>query len=142
MPVPCFLLFLVLEKYVRKYSRDWKKIILELFLDYERSRRPKTTRSGAPRRRHHVLARQGLDPREFQVWGPRASTDLALSPISTPQKPKNRTVFIISSTGPEPPPSSTPIRERSELLPGTLPGGGIVPGGFCIAMTVSGLMCK
>ena len=44
------------------------------------------------------------------------------------------------STGPEPPPLSTPIRERSELLTDTLPGGGIIPGGFYVAVTASGLM--
>ena len=140
MPVPCFLLFLVSEKYLRKYSRNWTISFLKSVFHRERSRKPNTRRSGPPRRRHHVLARQHPWPREDQVWAPRGATDFALSPTNTPQTKNPNTVFIFSSTGPEPPPSSTPIRERSELLPGTLPGGGIVTGGLYVAMTASGLM--
>ena len=59
----------------------------------------------------------------------------------SPRDLKNsKGLITFSSTGPEPPPS--PLRERSELLPSTLPGGGIVPGGFYVAMTASRLMCE
>ena len=140
MPVPCFLLFLVSEKYLRKYSRNWTISFQKSVFIWERSRKPKTRRSGRPRRRHQVLAWQAPWPREHVVWAPRGATDFALSPTYTPQTKNPSTVFIFSSTGPEPPPLSTPIRERSELLPGTLPGGGIVTGGLYVAMTASGLM--
>ena len=140
MPVPCFLLFLVSEKYLRKYSRNWTVSFPKLLFCPTRSRSPKEKRRRGPRGPHHVQARRDPWPREDQVWAPRGATDFALSPTNTPQTKNPSRVFIFSSTGPEPPPSSTPIRERSELLPSTLPGGGIVTGGLYVTIPASGLM--
>src|SRR5215218_6444471 len=52
----CFLLFLVSEILVRKYSRNWTKSKPRGLFFHGASRRPKNTRSGATRWRHHVAA--------------------------------------------------------------------------------------
>ena len=137
---PVFCCFLVSEKYLMKYSRNRMISFPKCLFSWERSRAPKRSRRRSPRGPHHPQAREPPWPREEVVWGPRSSTAFALSPTNTPSTKNPSTVFIFSSTGPEPPPSSTPIRERSELLPGTLPGGGIITGGLYVAMTASGLM--
>src|SRR5215203_4409909 len=52
----CFLLFLVSEILVRKYSRNWTKSSPRVLFLHEASRRPKREGSGATRRRHHRAA--------------------------------------------------------------------------------------
>ena len=135
MPVPCFLLFLVSEKYLRKYSRNWTISFLKSVFHRERSRKPNTRRSGPPRRRHHVLARQHPWPREDQVWAPRGATDFALSPTNTPQTKNPRTVFDISSTGPERRRHRRQDSGDRSLCSGTLPGRGIAPVAISIDST-------
>ena len=125
MPVPCFLLFLVSEKYLRKYSRNWTISFQKSVFIWERSRSPKERRRGAPRRRPHPMARVGPQPRHLVGSEPRGSTDAAPSPIycSCPENPKHES--HIPRKVPEPP-SSTLTRKGSEALPGTLPERGII----------------
>ena len=133
-----FLLFLVSEKLLRKYPLNWKRVNQELFLEYMRPGKPKTRRRGSARRPHHLVARPTWQPRQEVRRAPQTATDLGLSP--TPW-PKNRAQLnTFSSTGPEPPPSSTLVREGSEALPVTLSERGIITGGLYITMPASGLM--
>src|SRR5215216_5877156 len=53
----CFLLFLVSEILVRKYSRNWTKSTPRVLFLHKASRRPKGKGSGATRRRHTRAAR-------------------------------------------------------------------------------------
>ena len=57
VPVPCFLLFLVSENHLRKYSRNWMIFMPKSLFFPTRSRSPKRKRRRAPRRRHQVGAR-------------------------------------------------------------------------------------
>ena len=105
-----------------------------------RSRSPKERRRGAVGRPHQVVARSHLLQRRHMVRTPRASTDVAPSPINcyfwgNPKYPSH-----IPRKVPEPPPSSTLAREGSEALPGTLPERGIITGGLYIAMPASGVI--
>src|SRR5215218_7932155 len=76
----CFLLFLVSEILVRKYSRNWTKSTPRVLFLHEASRRPRGKGSGATRRRHTRAARPGLGPRGPGVWGPRVAPRVALPP--------------------------------------------------------------
>src|SRR5215213_6625383 len=69
----CFLLFLVSEILVRKYSRNWTKSTPRVLFLREASRRPKRSRSGATRGRHHRAARPRPWSRRPMVWGPRVA---------------------------------------------------------------------
>ena len=84
MPVPCFLLFLLSEKLLKKYSRNWTNFTSKFLFFPGGSRTPKKTRRGAPRGPHPLPARVPPLPREHGVWGPRGSTAFAPSPTYTP----------------------------------------------------------
>ena len=140
MPVPCFLLFLVSEILHRKYSRNWTKQKPKCLFFSGASRTSNMRRSGAEGRPHHRVARPAPQPREHQVWGPRASTAFALSPTNTLRRNKTKKKNTFPETLTEPPPSSTLVREGSEPLPGTLPERGIITGGIYVTMPASGLM--
>ena len=142
MPVPCFLLFLVSENLLRKYSRNWMKQKPKCLFFSGASRTSNTRRSGAEGRPHHSVARQAPQPSEHQVWGPRASTAFALSPTNIPRRENLNNPNTFPETLTEPPPSSTLVREGSEPLPGTLPERGIITGGLYITMPASGLMLE
>ena len=96
---------------------------------------------GAPRRRPHPMARVGPLPRRHVGSGPRASTDIAPSPIYSPRGENPKYPSHIYRKHLLPPPS-TLTREGSEALPGTLPERGIITGGLYIAMPASGVMCE
>ena len=95
---------------------------------------------GAPRRPHHVVARVPPLVRRHMVRSPRASTDIAPSPINCLSRENPKHPSLHPRKVPEPPPSSTLAREGSEALPGTLPERGIITGGLYIAMPASGVM--
>src|SRR5215212_7720026 len=67
----CFLLFLVSEILVRKYSRNWTKSTPRGLFLHEASRRPKGRQSGATRWGHTRAARPKPWPRRPSVWAPR-----------------------------------------------------------------------
>ena len=66
----CFLLFLVSEILVRKYSRNWTKSTPRVLFFHEASRRPKRRRSGATRWPHPRAARPSPWPRRPCGVGP------------------------------------------------------------------------
>ena len=72
----CFLLFLVSEILVRKYSRNWMKSTPRVLFFHEASRRPEGIRSGATRWPDHRAARPRRGPRRPMVWAPMPPTDL------------------------------------------------------------------
>src|SRR5215213_5667770 len=74
----CFLLFLVLEILVTKYSRNWTKSSPRVLFLHGASRRPKREGNGATRRRDHRAARPRPWPRRPMVWGPRVAPRVAL----------------------------------------------------------------
>src|SRR6266700_6976167 len=76
----CFLLFLVSEILVRKYSRNWTKSTPRILFFHEASRRPEGRRSGATGCRHSKAARPRGGPRRPSVWPPCQASDSALPP--------------------------------------------------------------
>jgi hypothetical protein len=125
VPVPCFLLFCVLEKLHRKYYRNWwNKSRTSYFY------RSFTKTEGATGCTHHRVARPapGLCP--LGVRPPSPPPDSALRPIysSRREKPKDPINFL--ETHRDPPSSSTRDREGPEALPGTLPERGIATRGL------------
>ena len=74
------------EKLLRKYSRNWMKRKATLLFSPTRSRRSKESRRRAPMCPHHVVAWVHPPAHRHVVWGPRASTDVAPSPINTSQE--------------------------------------------------------
>src|SRR5215213_7638731 len=69
----CFLLFLVSEIPVRKYSRNWTKLTPRVLFLHEASRRPKGERSGATRQPGDRAARPKPWPRGPTPWAPRVA---------------------------------------------------------------------
>jgi hypothetical protein len=130
VPVPCFLLFSVLEKLHRKYSWNWTKPKPADEIFHEASREPKRRRSGATRWPHTRAARPSPWPCPLCVRTPRSTSDNAPSPIKTPRQEKPKYPINFPKTHRDPPPSWTRDREGSETLPGTLPERGIATGGF------------
>ena len=88
------------------------------------------------------MARVGPLARRQVGSEPRASTDIAPSPIYSPRGVNPKRPSHIFRKHPLPPPPSTLTREGSEALPGTLPERGIITGGLYIAMPASGVMCE
>ena len=136
-----FLLFLVSENLFCKYPRNRTKQIAKSLFFSTHSRSPKERRRGAAGRPPHMAARVGPLPRRHVGSGPRASTDIAPSPIYSPRGENPKPPRHICRKHPLPPPS-TLTREGSEALPGTLPERGIITGGLYIAMPASGVMCE
>jgi hypothetical protein len=113
-----------------KYSRNWTKQVPEVLFYPEASRDPKRSRRGATRAPHIGAARKGPWPHGPRVRAPGPSSDIAHSPIKTPQrkKPKDPIRFpehivIRRHRRPE-------DQEGPEALLGTLPERGIATGGL------------
>ena len=137
----CFLLFLVSEILVRKYSRNWTISTPRGLFCHEASRRPKERRSGATGRRHSRAARPSPWPRGPSVWAPRGAPDLPFrlhkpSSIITPvPRATIRKTFQ--------------RRRRQSHLggfrrspPAPCRRGESSPGGLFTAMVASGVMCE
>src|SRR5215203_1375949 len=77
----CFLLFLVSEILVRKYSRNRTKSTPNILFSHEASRTPESRQRGALGAPHTRLARRGCGPRPPVVSPPRRPSDSASSPI-------------------------------------------------------------
>src|SRR3954471_16173443 len=75
----CFLLFLVSEKLVKKYSRNWTEQKPKSIFCPTRHRVRR--RDEVEQRGGHTIWWRGQGARHQVVWAPRGSTDLALSPI-------------------------------------------------------------
>ena len=131
----------------------FRKVVLEIFSELDetkdevpifptRTRSPKERRRGAVGRPHQVVARSHMLSRRHVVRTPRASTDVAPTPINCLPRENPKYPSHIQRKVPEPPPPPTLTREGSEALPGTLPERGIITGGLYIAMSASGVMCE
>ena len=124
----------------------FRKVLLQIFSELHEtkgqvpifptpSRSPKERRRRAPRWPNHTPAQWAPLPRRPMVWAPRASTDVAPSPIYwlRRENPKRRSQF----------PRRDPQRRRHRrqvsgdrsLCSGTLPGWGIAPGVISISST-------
>jgi hypothetical protein len=130
VPVPCFLLFCVLEKLLGKYSRNWMKLKLVAQNFTEASREPKRSWSGATRGPHTRAAQPRAWPHPLCVRPPQSTSDDAPLPIKTPRREKPKTpisfpehIVIRRRRRPE-------DREGPEALPGTLPERGIATRGL------------
>src|SRR5215218_9188757 len=77
----CFLLFLVSEILVRKYSRNWTKSTPSILEFHEASRTPESHQRGGPGAPHHMAARPEGGARRPTVWAPQNPSDSASSPI-------------------------------------------------------------
>jgi hypothetical protein len=130
VPVPCFLLFCVLEVLHKKYSRNWTKQVPEVLFFPEAFRDLKRRQSGATRCPHTRAARPGPWPHPLCVRPPRSTSDDAPSPIKTPRQEKPKYPINFQKTHRDPPPSSTRDQEGPEALPSTLPERGIATGGL------------
>ena len=129
----------------------FRKVVLEIFSELDetkakfpifltRKRSPKERRRGAVGRPHHLVARSHLLQRRHMVRTPRASTDVAPSPINWLSRENPKYPSHIPRKVSEPLPPSTLTLECSEALLGTLPERGIITGGLFIAMPSSGVM--
>ena len=79
-------------------------------------------------------------PRHHMVWAPWAPTNIALPPIYSVPRENPKYPSLHPRKIPQPPPSSTLVREASEALPGTLPKRGIITRGLFITMPASRVM--
>ena len=116
-----------------------KKIVLEIFSELDetkpkvpifptRTRSPKETRRGPGGWPHHRAARPPLaSPR--QGLGPWPPTDVALPPIYSVPRENPKYPSLHPRKVPQPPSSSTLVREGSEALPAPCRGGESSPEG-------------
>ena len=125
----CFLLFLVSEILVRKYSRNWTKSSPRVLFLHGASRRPKESRSGATRWRHTRAARPRPWPRRPVVWAPRAASLPALPPTNSLRRETPCTESHDTENITERPLPPIPSRGIQEIASGTLPERGIITGG-------------
>ena len=134
----CFLMFLVSEILVRKYSRNWTKSTPRDLFSHEASRRPKMIRSGATSWRHNRAVRPGPWPRRPVVWPPdlfppptyslRRETPVPRATIRKTFQRRRRRRSHLGGSRRSPP---TPCRR-----------GESSPGGLYAAMVASGVMCE
>lgn len=138
----CFLLFLVSEILVTKYSRNWTKSTPRGLFFHESSRSPKERRRGATRGPHHRAARPPL--------GRAALWCGALAP------PLDLPFRLLKASVTKPPVPRATIRKtllrrrhrRSHLggsrrsPPAPCRRGDSSPGGLYTAMVASGVMCE
>ena len=138
----CFLLFLVSEILVTKYSRNWTKSTPRVLFCHEASRRPRGKGSGATRRRHNRAARPRSWPRGPGMWGPRVAPALPFrllkASVTKPPVPR----ATIRKT------FQRRRRRQSHLggfrrsPPAPCRRGESSPGGLYAAMVASGVMCE
>ena len=117
MPVPCFLLFLVSENLLRKYSRNWTKQKTSSII----SRGDHGVQRGVgadPPGGHATLGRgPGWARAPPMAWWPPSATDAASSPIYSPRRENPITVDHIPRKVPSRPSSSISDRGSSDVLP-------------------------
>ena len=138
----CFLLFLVSEILVRKYSRNWTKSTPRVLFCHEASRRPKRRRSGATRWPNPRAARPPLG--RAALW-----CGALVPPLDLPFR-------LLKASVAKPPVPRATIRKtfqrrrrRQSHLggfrrspPAPCRRGESSPGGLYAAMVASGVMCE
>ena len=123
-----------------------RKVVLRIFSELHetktevpifptRTRSPKERRRRALRRPHHRLVRVGPLPRHQVVWAPRASADIAPSPIYCLRRENPKTRSHISRRVPQRRRHRRQVSGDRSLCSGTLPGRGIAPGVISINST-------
>ena len=122
----CFLLFLVSEILVKKYSRNWTKRRPRALFFHGASRRPKNTRSGATRWPDTRAARPRPWPCRPVVWAPRAASLPALPPTNSLRDETPSTESHDTENLTETPPPPIPSRGILEISSGTLPERGFI----------------
>jgi hypothetical protein len=95
---PVFCCFCVSEKLHRKYSRNWTKQKPNVQKFTGASREPNRRQKGAIGRPHHQGARLALGPRWPMVWTPWSTSDIAPSPIKTPDGKNLNTRSLFQNT--------------------------------------------
>ena len=138
----CFLLFLVSEILVRKYSRNWTKSKPRGLFFHEASRSPKERRRGATRGPHPRAARPPLGRAALWCGAPVPPLDLPfrLQIASVTKTPVPRTTIRKTF--------QRRRRRRSHLggsrrsPPAPCRRGESSPGGLYAAMVASGVMCE
>ena len=138
----CFLLFLCFRKVTQEIfsELDNSKTEVPIFtvpkqLTWRESKRGSRAATQA------LGAGPGLAAPRGRV-GPLASADSASLPIYSPSRENPKYPSHIPRKVPPPPSTPNPSREGSEALPGTLPEGEIIAGGFYITMPASKVICE
>jgi hypothetical protein len=95
VPVPCFLLFLCFRKATQEILSELDETKAKPPIFTEASRRLKMRWRGSRGQPHHGVARPSPWSRHHMVRPPGPPSDVALSPINSPQreKPKGRIAF-------------------------------------------------
>ena len=122
----CFLLFLVSEILVTKYSRNWTKSTPRVLFCHEASRRPKSQRSGATRWPGGRAAWPHPWPRRPVSWAPRDAPWPTLPPTNSLRRETPSTESHDTENLPETPPPPIPSRGIQEIASGTLPERGFI----------------
>ena len=136
-----FLLFLVSENLVKKYSQNWTKqkpnflFFQSLHGVQEETKRGTRVGSPCPGAAPLLAAPRGGEAHQG-VHRPHPFSYLKL-PMENPKYPIKNQQKV-----PQPPSSSTLDREGSEAVPGALLERRIITGGLYIAMPSSGLMSE
>src|SRR5215213_5229073 len=122
----CFLLFLVSEILVWKYSRNWTKSTPRFLFCPEASRTPESRQRGATWGPHMVAARPKPWPRRPSVWSHQTPSEAALSPTNSLRRETPSTESHDTENLPETPPPRIPSRGIQEIASGTLPERGFI----------------
>ena len=109
------------RKVIKKIFSELDETNCQVPIFPDTTRRPKVSRRRAMEPAHHVVARVPPPPCRHVVWGPRASTNIAPSPINTSLGGNPKYLVNIPQKVPSRPSSSTLDRQGSEALPDTLP---------------------
>ena len=141
MPLCQFLFSAVFgfRKAVLQISSESDETKSEVPIFLTRTQSSKERQRGAPRLPPHTTAWVGPLARRHVVRSPRASTDIAPSPINCLSRENPKHPSLHPRKVPETPPSSTLAWEGSEALSGTMPERGIITGGLYITMPASGV---
>ena len=122
----CFLLFLVSEILVTKYSRNWTKSTPRFLFCPEASRTHENRQRGGPGPPNPRAARPGPWPRRPMVWAPRAASLPALPPTNSLRRETPSTESHDTENLPETLPPPIPSRGIQEIASGTLPERGFI----------------
>jgi hypothetical protein len=132
--------FCVSEKLHRKFSRNWTKVKVPIYLTQRRS--PKERRRRARRRPHHGVAQPTPWPHHQVVWAPWPPSDIALPPINSLHrenpKPEHLSMKHTASRRHRRP----EIGRVQKLFPAPYRRGESSPEAFFITMPASGVMCE
>ena len=128
----CFLLFSRFRKVLKEIfsELDGTKSSSLIFQRTSRGPKEKCRRAVGPP--HHATARGTPWPRGHVVWGPRAATDVAASPIYCPRRVYPSRIRHIRQKHPSRRRHSRQVSGDRSLCSGTLPGRGSAPGAISI----------